>query len=331
MTLDPQRRAQLNSAKLKVLAKSAGADALTPLGFPGGAAASGDGTLWVLGDGIGADVLGPALMLALRAEPPVDRLVVITDDAADAGVIARRAAEFAQPATIDAASVDDTSLTFCAPAAVSQPVKSAQNGFEDVIRSVGAEPVWEHGALTAEVRGLEIARIENGELAVGVGKHDREGHRMANPDADPLVALQSLADRVRLERTADSPGGLMTSVGRERWLRSIVVAHPELVGATHLTAVEPPSPRDDLRATSIAPAVGAREDGTAVVVACSVGIDPNLVPSAADARARHAPDAELVLVVPQGDDVPSMHRLAAALKNPARVVSVPANWPALGD
>ena len=324
--MDPSRRAQLLSAKLKVLAATAGADGLTPLGFPGGAAASGDASLWVLGDDLGATVLGPALTLALRADPTCERLVVIADAAADAAVIARRAAEFARPSTIDAASVDDTSLTFCASNSVLSPEFDAQNAWTDVIRSVGADPVWEHGVLRAEVRGLEIARVEDGELAVGVGRHDREGHRMANPDADPINALQSLADRVRLERTADAPSGLMTSLSRERWLRSIVCAHPELVGAPALVPVEPTLPRDDLRSRAIAPALG---DG--VVVACSVGVDPDLVPSAADVRAIHAPEAELILVVPEGDDVVSTHRLAEALKRPARVVTVPSNWAALGD
>jgi hypothetical protein len=319
----------LNAAKLKVLAKSAGAAELTPLGFPGGAAASGDRTFWVLGDEIGANVLGPALMVALRADPPVERLVAITDDANDAAVVARRAAQFARPATIDVASVTGTTLTFCASAATSDVAAHAQNElneFADVIRAAGAEAVWEHGVLTAEVRGLEIARVEHGELAVGVGKHDREGHRMANADRDPAAALLALADRVRLERTADAPAGLMTSVGRERWLRSIVIAHPDMVGATELVAVQPPLPRVDLRATSIAPAVGE-----GIVVACSVGIDPNLVPAAADVRAQHGRDSELVLVVPEGDDAPSTHLLASALKRPARVVTVPGNWPALGD
>ncbi|MEY2469436.1 MAG: hypothetical protein QOF21_2134 [Actinomycetota bacterium] len=323
--MDPSRRAQLLSAKLRVLAASAGADGLTPLGFPGGAAASGNATLWVLGDGLGAGVLGPALAIALRDET-CERLVAITDESTDAAVIARRAEEFARPSIIDAASVNDTTLSFCASNSVLRAEFDAQNELEDVIRAVGAEPVWEHGVLRAEVRGLEIARVDDGQLAVGVGRHDREGHRMANPDADPVAALQSLADRVRLERTADAPSGLMTSLARERWLRAVVIAHPELVGAAQLTAVEPPSPRSDLRVTSIAPAVG-----DAIVVACSVGVDPDLVPAAADVRAQHAPGAEIVLVVPEGDDVASTHRLAGALKQPARVVTVPSNWAALGD
>ena len=98
-------RARLNLAKLTELAKTAGADGLTPLGFPGGAAASGDGTLWVLGDGLGAATLGAALALALQGDVP-DRLVVITDDADAAGVIARRAPYSPPPAPIEPASVD---------------------------------------------------------------------------------------------------------------------------------------------------------------------------------------------------------------------------------
>jgi hypothetical protein len=135
-----------------------------------------------------------------------------------------------------------------------------------------------------------------------------------------------LARRVRAERTADAPAGLMTSLSRERWLRSIICAHPDLVGAAALTAVAPPLPRADLRALAIAPAVG---DG--VVVACSVGVDPDVVPSAADARAMYAPDAELVIVVPECDALANTQRLAAALRAPARIITVPNNWPALGD
>jgi len=103
--------------------------------------------------------------------------------------------------------------------------------------------VWEHGVLTAEVRGLEIARIENGELAVGVGKHDREGHRMANPDADPVVALQSLADRVRLERTADAPQGLMTSLSRDGGCAASCVRTPNSSAPRSSPSSEPPLPR----------------------------------------------------------------------------------------
>ncbi|MDP1793736.1 MAG: hypothetical protein Q8K63_06315, partial [Acidimicrobiales bacterium] len=270
--LDASRRAELNFAKLKVLAQSAGANGLTPLGFPGGAAASGDARdLWVFGETSGVATLGGALSVALKGDLP-ERLVVITDSADDAGVIARRAGYFASPAQIDAASVDGTSLAFCEGFPSTSEPNPSQN---DIEVPDGVDVVVEHGVVSFEVKGLEIGRLEDGELAVGVGKHDREGHRMANPDQDPLDALRGVAERVRKERRGDTPGGAMTSYSRERWLRSIVVADPGRFGLPPLTPVAPALPRADLRDTAIAPAVG---DG--VVVAFSVGVDPDLVPSA---------------------------------------------------
>lgn len=316
--MDPSTRARLNAAKLKVLAESAGATGLTPLGFPGGAAASGDGTLWVLGDTSGVATLGGALAVALKGDVP-DRLVVITDSADDAGVIARRATYFASPPTIEAASVVETSLSFCEPKAPDSGDNRAQNDF---VVPDGVDVVVEHGVTMFEVKGLEIGRVIDGEIVVGVGKHDREGHVMAGSRA----TLADMAARVLKERRDDMPGGAMTSYSRERWLRSIVVDDPSHFGLPALIPVQPPLPRADLRDVSIAPALG---DG--VVVACSVGIDMDLVPSAADARAMHAPDAELVLLVPEPDALPTTHRLAAALKQPARIITVPADWPKLGD
>jgi hypothetical protein len=312
--VDPSTRARLNLAKLTALAKSAGADGLTPLGFPGGAAASGDGTLWVLTEG----GIGGPMALALRSDVP-DRLVVIHDDADEAGVMARRAAYFASPSVIDVASVDDASLT---PATGTRFAPSQGANRVPIAVPDGVDVVHEHGVTSFEVKGLEIGRIEDGELAVGVGKHDREAHRMAFSEA----TLEDLAASVNEGRRNDAPPSAMTNLVRERWLRWIAVRHPELVGVGALTPVAPPLPRADLRALWIAPAVG---DG--VVVAFSVGVDPDVVPSAADVRAMHAPDAELVIVVPEADALPNTHRLAAALKAPARVVTVPNTWPALGD
>jgi hypothetical protein len=135
-----------------------------------------------------------------------------------------------------------------------------------------------------------------------------------------------MAARLLKERRHDAPGSAATSYARERWLRPIVVAKPEIIGLGPLTPVAPPLPREDLRAVTIAPAVGDE-----VLVAFSVGVDPDLVPAAADARAMYAPAAELVLVVPEADALPNTHRLAAALKAPARIVTVPDSWASLGD
>ena len=51
-------------------------------------------------------------------------------------------------------------------------------------------------------------------------------------------------------------------------------------------------------------------DGRSVVVAASIGVDLDLVPAAADARLAHAPDARLVLALPQRDALAVTRRLA---------------------
>jgi hypothetical protein len=60
-------------------------------------------------------------------------------------------------------------------------------------------------------------------------------------------------------------------------------------------------------------------------------VDLDLVPTAADCRALYAPTAQLMLVVPEGDDVPVSRRLSAALARHAAMVTVPREWEALLD
>jgi hypothetical protein len=73
-------------------------------------------------------------------------------------------------------------------------------------------------------------------------------------------------------------------------------------------------------------AVGEDLAGAPVVVACSVGIDLDLVPAAADTRLAVAPDAELLLVVPERDAHAVTAALAARLTRPARVVPLAGDW-----
>ncbi len=62
---------------------------------------------------------------------------------------------------------------------------------------------------------------------------------------------------------------------------------------------------------------------------CSVGIELDLIPTAADSRLIHSPDAHLVVAVPEGDDVSVTRALAEALAEPAEVRVVPRGWEAL--
>ena len=80
-------------------------------------------------------------------------------------------------------------------------------------------------------------------------------------------------------------------------------------------------------------AAGTALDGTPMVVVCSTGVDVDLIPTAADARARLAGgrpgEWRLAVVVPEGDDYPVTRSLAAALNDPAAVLTVGRDWPAL--
>ena len=195
------------------------------------------------------------------------------------------------------------------------------------IKAAGLDIVIEHGRVHGEVLGFEVARVhvdgDEAQIEVGVGRHDREAFALvhgARPTAD---ALGDVVEQVGRHRR---PGDLTHPLARlagERWLRNHVMNRPELVGATQLepadSTVEPASVKEP----SPAIAVGRSDAGTPLVVACSVGVDLDLVPAAADARLAHAPEADLRLVVPERDAVPVTRRLAAALVRPAEVVTVP--------
>jgi hypothetical protein len=75
------------------------------------------------------------------------------------------------------------------------------------------------------------------------------------------------------------------------------------------------------------PCVAAGEDteGHPVLVVCSVGIDLDLVPFAADARAGDGREGvRLLVAVPERDAHPVTRALLARLRDPAELVAVPA-------
>jgi hypothetical protein len=109
-------------------------------------------------------------------------------------------------------------------------------------------------------------------------------------------------------------------------MRALLVADPGRIDLAALRPVPAAIPRPNLRDKGIAVAVGETPSGAPVVVACSVGIDLDLVPAAADTRLAVAPEAELLLVVPDRDAHAVTVALAARLTRPARVVPLPGDW-----
>ena len=333
MTLDADRRARLRVVKARTLVAehlSVDPSALDVAPLAGGAAVRVPDGLWVLVDHVGA--LGAALALAERES---STLSVMADRAAPGaidvpGLVARRAEQFT--GAIEVWQVDDRSLTPATPAPVAdRSVPSAAAvALMGVLEDAGVDVTVEHGAIRGEIRGLEIARIveapDGARIEVGVGRHDREAFTMVHGDLPTADALRSVIASVDAVRRADAEAHPLRRLAPEGWLRSMVLARPDVVGALTLVPAEPPMPRDSVKDTATAIAVGTDPDGRALVVACSVGIDLDLVPSAADARVAHDPAARLVLVLPERDAHPMTRRLAARLRRPADVFTVDDDW-----
>ena len=299
--------------------------------LPGGAALSDHTTsrAWVLIDDGEVARFGGGLAWAWRAEASNVQVFVHEIVPGAAGVIARRAAQF-DPApavfTVHERELHPAEPAPPPPSTSTDPV--AVGTFADLLAAHGAAPVFEHGVLRGEVLGLEVARVVDGRLQVGVGRHDRWARAEMKPDEDLGAALDEAVAAVRDRRRAGAGSHPANTLARGRWLRAVLCARPSLVGAVDLQPVEPPLPWFDLPEAAAAPALGtAADSGGPVVVVCSVGIDLDLVPTAADARCLHAwPDTELVVVVPEGDDPPVLRALAERLRVPARVQTVPRGW-----
>ena len=301
--------------------------ALAP--FPGGAVGLRGGAGWVLAEERPERALGGALAWGRQAG--VEELHVLVGNGA--GTLARQAAEFAYPPLVWRVEGRTVEPSHPAPVTTPEPLDAAVAGFIPMIAAAGAEPVVENGVLTGEVLGLEVARVVSDEmgarLEVGVGAYDREAQRLMRGDRPAPEALRAAVQSVREVRRPGAPSHQVNQLAGERWLRSILVRRPELVGATRLEPVPSPVVRTDLRQLAPAPAAGTDDRGRPLLVVCSTGIDVNLVPAAADARLSDARRPRLVLVVPEVDDHPLTRSLAAALREPAEVVAVPGDWRAL--
>jgi hypothetical protein len=257
-----------------------------------------------------------------------------------AGTVARRAACFAPAPTVwrleGAGATEVTRVDEIVPAPAPEPAPPAPE-LAELLVDADLEVLVEGGVVRGEILGLEVARIVHGTstagvpldgplLEVGVGQADRELTGMLHAGLPPTEQLARVSEIVRdLRRPGAEPHPLNQLVP-ERWLRARLIAEPARIGLRELHPAPAAIPRANLRDKGVAIATGARPDGAPVVVACSVGIDLDVVPAAADARLLHAPDADLLVVVPERDAHPVTLALAARLAHPAEVVAVPGDW-----
>ena len=347
--VDVERRAALNGAKLSALVagrwgpgeRRRGALGATATLIDEGSGVPGTRAGWVLPDGDPARALGPALVWADR-HGVVDLHVVADPGPAGAGVLARQSALFT-----DGPGVWQVEGTALRPADPAPPPRRAEapapTDLVDLLIDAGVEIVVEGGMVRGEVNGLEVARIVHGhttagepidepQLEVGVGKADRELSAMVHAGLPAVEQLARVVDIVRGHRQPGAPRHPLNQLVPDRWLRAVLCRAPGIGGLATLRPAEGARARTNLAERDVALAVGEDLAGAPVVVACSVGIALDLVPTAADGRAAidaarpGSPPSQLLLVLPERDDHPGTRRLAARLRTPATVVPVRGDW-----
>jgi hypothetical protein len=266
--------------------------------------------------------------LAWANQVGASRLDLLVDEGA--GALTRRAGQFRLPVTVWWVQGRDLHRVEPEPIAQPSPPDPRAVDLAPLLRAAGADVVIEDGVVKGEVLGLEVARVVlDGALAkvdVGVGRHDREAFAMVHgnlPAPDALAKVVAAAREHRRPGPVDHP---LRRLVQERWLREIVLADPSVAGAASLERIEVPVPRDSVKDVIPAAAAGVDTEGRPVVVVCSVGIDIDLVPTAADTRLHSDPDARLVLVVPERDDHPVTRALAALLHGPADILPISGDW-----
>lgn len=306
-------RERLLAVKLAALVRDRDSSAIVQSGdFGGGAALTVNSAAWVLLDDRPERGLGPAMAWALRQE--ATELNVLTDAAA--GVLARRAIGWTPPVHVWQISGRDLQPATPEPLPATTPLSTEHAGFEPQIRESGAEPIIEHGVLRGEVDGLEVCRVVTDasthrvRLEVGVGAHDREAFQTLHGDRPTGEALADVVRAVRAHRRPGAARHPLNLLAQERALRARLIAEPQLIGATHVQPVMPPTPRPNVKdaVPCVAQATIADQQ---VTVVCSTGVDLDVVPFAVDAMAACG-TVECLIVLPARDVLDIQQRLAAA-------------------
>lgn len=330
---DDDRRRRLRGLKLRTLVREhvgPGMDGeLVP--FAPGAALVDGGVAWVLVEDDQGRGLGPALAWSLRRGVGEIRLLAERDT----GTLARRAAAFAIPISVWRVAERTLVAAEPAPLPVPPPPPPGHMALIPVIEDGGATPTIEHGVVAGEVRGLEVCRVVDDRhsgavrLEVGVGAHDREAFALLHGDVPAPEALAGVVRAVEEWRRPNAPHHPLNRLAPERLLRWELLEHPTLIGLADVAPMSPPLPRPNLRDPVPCVALGRRRDGRELVVVCSVGVDLDLIPYAADARlsqaagepAGRSEEAAVLVVVPQRDLVPITAEIAARLRHPVELTS----------
>ena len=326
MALSADQRSGLWRAKLRSLARDHfGRETGTDHAAPWGAALDTDGAWTALIEASPERSFGQALVLAARNN--ASSLDLLVEE--DAASVARRARLFDPSPSVW--KVDGTGLALAEATSTESPQAAPlRDDLAELLALDDVRVIIEHGSIIGECRGLEVARItgagEEQRLDVGVGAYDQGAFAVINQHLSPRDSLIEVVAQVLTHRAEGARPHPINRLARERWVRSILLEDPTQVGLVELDVVEPMSPREGIKDVAIASALGLDDMGKRVLVACTVGIDLDAVPAAADLAARHDAD-RIVIVLPDRDRHPLVQAIAARSRRPIDFVTAPEPWP----
>jgi len=323
--ISDDQKAGLWKAKLRALARdSLGRDQGIDHATPWGAALEHDGVWTALIEVSPERSFGQALVLAARNNA-TSLDVLVNSDAAS---VARRAQLFDPSPSVW--KVDGTDL---APAEAASPQPLVAADLEPHIAQLldvdGVDVIVEQGVIMGEHRGLEVARVTGSaseqRLDVGVGAYDQGAFAVMNPELTPADALANVVEQVMTHRQPGAAPHPINRFARERWVRSVLLDDPAQVGLASMHVVEPLTARDGIKDVAPASALGKTAHGERVLVACTVGIDLDAVPAAADLAELHGAD-RIMIVLPDRDRHPLILAVAAQSRRPITFVTAPEPW-----
>ena len=145
-----------------------------------------------------------------------------------------------------------------------------------------------------EVRGLEVLPVVDDPVRVSRASRSASVPTTAEASADARWRHhRRVAPARRHHRRGTpppwTPPRTLRSSGGERLLRWHLISEPSTIGAVTLEPVAPPVPRLNLKDPVPCVAAGRDDAGASVVAVCSVGVDLDLIPYAADAGWRWKP------------------------------------------
>ena len=322
--MEREQRLSLNRSKLRKILLKEDCQEIDSLIDTSGNGLRGSSTLWVLADQETPEETLGASLLELTAHENL-HLVIYFENLQDAQITQRRSNALKPSPSIFFFSNEKVNQVEPALFDERKFVEPPLPEFEELCLKFDLEKVYEFGTWSGEILGLEVLRVFDNEIQVGVGKLDREANSLISRGKPVSDVLSSAVEIVRLSRNSESSLHPLSRLVRERWLRADAVANPREYGMESLILLEPLIERKSLRDSMPTAAMGFDEKGEKVLYVFSVGIDIRLVPFIADLVLLELPD-RVEVVIPNKDILVPIEKSLKFLNIPLTIRGVVGGW-----